>query len=99
MRIISILAALVMVGMLFFASVVFPVVGDPASPSSVHVNPRYIEEGYYEHGSPNLVVGVLADYRSFDTFGEVIVIYTAGAAGLIILKAAAKRKEGLGGDN
>ena len=35
-------------------------------------------------GIPNIVTSVLASYRGYDTFGEVVVIFTA-AIGVIIL--------------
>jgi len=62
-----------------------PAVGDPDSPSSRHVSPRYIERGPAETGAPNMVTGVLADYRGYDTLGETVVIFTGGLACLLIL--------------
>ncbi len=75
------LAALVM----FVAGSALPPMGDPNEPSSIHVSPRYIEHGYEETGAPNLVTGVLADYRGYDTLGETTVIFTAGLACLLVL--------------
>ena len=47
----------------------------------------------------NVVSSILACYRGYDTFGETIVIYTAGIAVLILLqnnisKDKIKRKKG-----
>jgi multicomponent Na+:H+ antiporter subunit B len=72
-------------GVLFAASGALPVFGDPASPASTHVSPRYIERGRAETGAANLVTGVLADYRGYDTLGETVVIFTAGLACLLIV--------------
>ena len=36
---------------------------------------------------PNMVTAVLADYRAFDTLGEVIVIFTGAVAVLLILRS------------
>ncbi len=69
-----------------------PLVGDPESPASTHVSPRYIEKSYEEAGSENFVTAVLADYRSFDTLGETTVIFTAGAATILILRLFQKQK-------
>ncbi|HUG52799.1 MAG TPA: hydrogen gas-evolving membrane-bound hydrogenase subunit E, partial [Vicinamibacteria bacterium] len=70
-------------------------VGDPGSPPSRHVSPRYIESGPAETGAPNMVTGVLADYRGYDTLGETVVIFTAGLACLLVLAAPGpRRKEG-----
>ena len=57
--------------LLILGSLDMPDTGDPASPPSLHVSPRYIEQGFEETGVPNMVTAVLADYRSFDTLGEV----------------------------
>ena len=63
-----------------------PPVGDPGSPAATHVSPRYIEQGFEETAGPNMVTAVLADYRSFDTLGEVTVVFTAAVAVLLILR-------------
>jgi multicomponent Na+:H+ antiporter subunit B len=62
--------------------------GDPAAPIHTHVAARYIAEGASETGAPNLVTGVLLNYRAFDTFGEVTVIFAALAAVLVVLSPA-----------
>ncbi|MCL0063168.1 hypothetical protein M1N11_03255 [Peptococcaceae bacterium] len=62
-----------------------PATGDVNAPAALHVSPRYIELAYQETATQNMVCAVLADYRSFDTFGEVIVILIAGFAVLMIL--------------
>ena len=62
-----------------------PPVGDPASAPFTHVAPYYIEHGHEQTGAPNLVTAVLADYRGYDTFGELTVIFTAGVACLLVL--------------
>ena len=36
-------------------------------------------------GIPNVVTNILASYRGYDTFGEVIVIFTAGVAVIVLL--------------
>ena len=44
------------------------------------------EQGFEETAVPNMVTAILADYRSFDTLGEVTVIFTAAMAVLLILR-------------
>ncbi|MGI6551740.1 MAG: hydrogen gas-evolving membrane-bound hydrogenase subunit E [Bacillota bacterium] len=66
---------------------------DLNSPPSTHVSPRYIEMAYEETGALNMVTAVLADYRGYDTLGETTVIFTAGAACLLIIEANRRRKE------
>jgi multicomponent Na+:H+ antiporter subunit B len=68
-----------------------PIWGDPESPASEHVSPRYIQKGLEETEAPNLVTAILADYRGYDTLGETTVIFTAGIACLYILRKRAEK--------
>ena len=83
------LLGLVVVGItgaaLVYAVLDAPQLGDPSAPVHQHVSPRYIEQGQAEVGMPNLVTAVLASYRGYDTFGETVVIFTAGLAVLLLL--------------
>lgn len=62
-----------------------PAFGSPEAPIHNHIAPRFIEEGPNEVGVPNMVTAVLGSYRSFDTLGEVAVIFTAGLAVIMLL--------------
>ncbi|MDA1094193.1 MAG: hypothetical protein O3A25_13120 [Acidobacteria bacterium] len=62
-----------------------PEVGDGTAPAFTHVAPYYFEHAHEETGATNLVTAVLADYRGYDTFGELTVIFAAGLACLLIL--------------
>ena len=83
------LLALLAVGVtgaaLVYAVLDAPLLGDPSAAIHQHVTPRYIEQGQAEVGMPNLVTAVLASYRGYDTFGETVVIFTAGLAVLLLL--------------
>jgi multicomponent Na+:H+ antiporter subunit B len=83
------LLALLAVGVtgaaLVYAVLDAPLLGDPSAPVHQHVTPRFIEQGLAEVGMPNLVTAVLASYRGYDTFGETVVIFTAGLAVLLLL--------------
>jgi multicomponent Na+:H+ antiporter subunit B len=70
---------------LVYAVLDAPLLGDPAAPVHQHVTPRYIEQGQVEVGVPNLVTAVLASYRGYDTFGETVVIFSAGLAVMLLL--------------
>ena len=72
--------------LLILGSLDMPDTGDPASPPSHHVSPRYIERGFEETGVRNMVTTVLADYRSFDTLGEVAVVFAAAMSVRLILR-------------
>lgn len=73
--------------LLFYAARDLPTMGDPSAPAARHVSPRYIEGAQKEAGATNMVTAVLADYRAYDTLGEVVVIFTAGLACLLVLGA------------
>lgn len=74
--------------------------GDPEAPAHTHVAARYVAEGARETGADNLVTGVLLNYRGFDTFGEVVVIFAALAAVMAVLSSAAPgRSQGAGAAN
>jgi multicomponent Na+:H+ antiporter subunit B len=62
-----------------------PAFGDPEAPAHRHVAPRYITSAYEETGVTNMVTAILADYRGYDTLGELTVIFAAGAAVLSLL--------------
>lgn len=71
--------------MLTMAVLDMPRFGDPEAPAHRHVAPRYIAMAYEETGVPNMVTAILADYRGYDTLGELTVIFAAGAAVLSLL--------------
>ena len=70
---------------LVFGTLDMPGFADPNAPVHQHVAPRYIHDSYRETGLPNIVTSVLASYRGYDTMGEVVVIFTAGIAVLLLL--------------
>ncbi len=82
---ITLLIVIVTGGLLIWGTLDMPLYGDPEAPSNKHVAPRYINDSMGEVGMPNIVTSVLASYRSFDTLGEVVVIFTAGIGVLILL--------------
>tara|TARA_B100000470_G_scaffold169212_1_gene133542 strand:+ start:1140 stop:1424 length:285 start_codon:yes stop_codon:yes gene_type:complete len=79
--------------LLILGSLNMPDTGDPGSPPATHVSPRYIESGLEETAVPNMVTAVLADYRSFDTLGEVTVIFAGAMAVLLILRSTREEDE------
>ncbi|MDX1490706.1 MAG: DUF4040 domain-containing protein [Pseudohongiellaceae bacterium] len=72
-------------GLLIYGTLDMPSFGAADAPVQEHVAPRYLNDSEQEIGIPNVVTSVLASYRSFDTFGEVIVIFTAGIGVLALL--------------
>ena len=77
--------------LLMYATVDFPPWGDPNSPASRHVSPRYIKKSVEETGVPNIVTAVLADYRGYDTMFETTVIFGAGVVCFFLLRVFKRR--------
>jgi multicomponent Na+:H+ antiporter subunit B len=76
-----------------------PPFGAADSPIHKHVAPHFLKNAYKETKSPNVVTAVLADYRGFDTLGEVIVVLTGGLGVMMLLRGRRKRKEPANGGN
>lgn len=81
-------------GLLFlWGSTELPGLGDPSSVASTYLSPYYLEHAYEHTKTPNVVTAVVVDYRGFDTLIEATVIFTAGAACLLIMKRRKIRPE------
>lgn len=79
--------------LLLYATQDFPRWGDPRSPASTHVSPRYILKTLEETDVPNAVTSILADYRGYDTMFETTVIFAAGMSCLILLRVFRRKEE------
>lgn len=80
--------------MLVLGTLDMPAFGSVDAPAHQHVAVRYIEESPEEIGIPNMVTSVLADYRAYDTLGEVVVIFTAAMGVLGLLSSAGGNQSG-----
>lgn len=87
--------AVVMVtgGLLIYGTYDMPPFGSSMAPIHMQVAPRYLNDSMQEVGVPNIVTSVLASYRAFDTFGEVVVIFTAGIGVLALLSILYRPKD------
>lgn len=56
-----------------------------------HVAQHYVDQGIAENRGSNLVTSIVVNYRGFDTFGEVSVLFLAVAGALYLLR----RRKGL----
>ena len=63
----------------------FPDMGDANAPVHMHVVPEYFQLTQEKIDIPNIVTAVLASVRGYDTFGETVVIFSAGVAVLLLL--------------
>lgn len=86
MKILGLILVVLVGAVLIYATDDFPSFGDPQSPASTHVSPRYIEKTIEETAVPNAVTSVLADYRGYDTMFETTVIFAAGVACFLLLR-------------
>ncbi|TBV79427.1 MAG: hypothetical protein EYX74_07195 [Desulfobulbaceae bacterium] len=84
---------LAFLGILVGTVIHLPPRGDIDSPVHQTVNPAgtlvagtyYIQHAYKDTKTPNMVVAVLADYRAYDTLGEVVIVFVGGIACFFIL--------------
>ena len=90
-RLLPLLAVAITGLILVYGTWDIPAYGDPANPIHQHVVQRFIEESPQEIGIPNMVTSVLASYRSYDTLGEITVVFTA-AIGVLLLIGGARRQ-------
>ena len=83
-------------GLLAYAATDLPGFADAASPVQSHpLTERFLVDSASEIDIPNAVTSVLASYRGYDTFGEVVVIFTAGI-GVLLLLGRNRSREGRG---
>jgi multicomponent Na+:H+ antiporter subunit B len=77
---------LLFAGLLLVASVDLPDRGDPEAPAHQGVAREFLERSIVDSETPNVVTAVLADYRSLDTLGETLVVFTAALAASLVLR-------------
>lgn len=88
---IMVILVLATIGFVMSLAVIhMPEFGDINAPIHKHVAPRYMQMSYEETGVPNMVTAILADYRGYDTLGELTVIFAGGVAVLSV--SGRKRK-------
>ena len=83
---------------LVYGTLDIPGFGTPEAPAQTHVARYYIDNALPETGVPNIVTAVLASYRGFDTLGEVVVIFTAGVAVLLLIGGRRSKTAARAGD-
>ena len=94
MKVIALIAVIMTGTLLIYGTGEMPDWGDPNSPANSYVSPRYILEATEKTATPNIVTAVLADYRSYDTMGETVVVFTAALGCVLMLR---KKRNGEGG--
>lgn len=77
-RSVALIVVVVLIGVPLVVTVAtLPAHGTADAPAHAAVAHRYVERGEEETGMANLVTAVLLDYRGFDTFVEVVVVFAA----------------------
>jgi multicomponent Na+:H+ antiporter subunit B len=79
------LAAVGAGGLLIYAAIGLPTLGDPASPAHAYAGRAYLQATPDDIGIANVVTAVLSSYRGFDTLGETSVIFAAGVGVALML--------------
>lgn len=88
------LLVVVVTGMvLIYGTLDMPTFGAADSPSQTHVAAQYLERTPKDMGIPNVVTAILASYRGYDTFGEVVVVFTAAVGVLMLIGGFARRRD------
>jgi multicomponent Na+:H+ antiporter subunit B len=82
LRVLIIITVVITGLILIYGTQDMPDWGDPNSPASTHVSPRYLKKTMDETATPNAV-----------TSGETTVIFTAGVACILMLRVRKKRKK------
>jgi multicomponent Na+:H+ antiporter subunit B len=75
---------------IIYGTLGLPPFGVADSPIHQHVAPHYLQHSEIETHVPNVVTAILADYRGYDTLGEVTVIFTGAMGVLALLKRRRK---------
>lgn len=84
--------SIVAAAVLGWGSLGLPAFSDPGAPIHTHVVPRYLEDAPRETGVPNVVAAVLASYRGYDTLGETVVVFAAGAGVIALLRRRRRQR-------
>jgi multisubunit Na+/H+ antiporter MnhB subunit len=89
----AILSSLIFFGLFlvfaFMAFQVLPKFGEPL----MKVSSNYLRDSVSQTGASNVVMGIILDYRAYDTLGEATVIFTAILGSFIVLRSKGKKRK------
>lgn len=94
MKALKIIILILFASVLIYAASDLPYRGDPDNlmhadesiTGTTVVGNYVIKEAYKDAKTPNIVTVILGDYRSLDTFGEQVVVFTAGIITILVLR-------------
>ena len=99
MRKLLVVLALAAIGVVLLYTIgKMPPINSKSTPDKTHVVPRYLERGVEEAGAPNIITGIILNYRGYDTMGEVSVIFSALCAVVALLDREKKKRSRSGVD-
>lgn len=99
MKIVKVAVLAVFAALMLYAAADLPTRGSAGGAMNQQTNAQgrpvpgtyYIQHAYKDAKTPNIVTVVLGDYRSIDTLGEQIVVFTAGLI-LVLLLGGGRRR-------
>ena len=94
-RVTPILLVMAVGAVLLYGARDLPTFGDPDAPIHQHLAPDFIDGAEHDVEMPNIVTAVLASYRGYDTFGETVVIFTAGVGVMLMLTGRIRKPDEL----
>lgn len=94
MKTLAFVVLILFAALMMYAVTGLPQRGDPSGPShrdqsssgSPGAANYYIRNASKDANTPNIVTVILADYRGYDTLGEMVVVLTAGLSCYLILR-------------
>lgn len=89
------MSCIILGAVLIWCSFDLPEIGIASAPIHLHLVPDYILGSQNDIAIPNIVTSILASYRGYDTFGETVVIFTAGVAVLALLQNSKTDKDNI----
>ncbi|MEX0944727.1 MAG: hydrogen gas-evolving membrane-bound hydrogenase subunit E [Balneolaceae bacterium] len=99
MKILKVLILILFAAIMIYAASDLPYRGDPDNrmhaeesiTGTTVIGNYFIKNAYRDAHTPNMVTVILGDYRGIDTFGEQVVIFTAGMITLLVLRRSRRR--------
>lgn len=88
----------ILAGVMVYAVLQMPKLGDAGAPDKTYMVPRYISRGLQEAGNRSIPNDVFLNYRAFDTMGGVIGLFAAFCAAMIVLGRSAPGRSQAGPD-
>lgn len=83
--VVAIVLTFVLIGVLIAVSLDLPCFGNAVSLTDDELSTYYVEEGLHHTGAPNIVSGIIMEFRGFDTLGESHVLFIAVSMVIMLL--------------